>query len=338
MRVEEFDYYLPPSAIAQEPAEPRDTSKLLVLDRKAHRFKEAIFRDIVRFLRPGDVLVLNDTKVIPARIYGKRPSGGKCELLLLRDLGGGRWEALIRPSRKLKPGSEVIVGDIVLKVKERTEDGTKVIEFPSEEDAWRLMEAFGQLPLPPYVKKPLHDPYRYQTVFARIPGSTAASTAALHFTEELIKRLQEEGIKLVWFTLHMGISSFRPIRTEEVEQHRLVPEYFVLPQETAEEINRAKKEGRRVIACGTGAVRTLEARARDDERVEAGSGLVDLFIVPGYRFKVVDGMITNFHMPRSSHLVLVSAFAGKEKVLEAYKWALERGFRFLSFGDAMLIL
>lgn len=338
MRVEEFDYYLPPSAIAQEPAEPRDTSKLLVLDRKVHGFKEAVFREIVNFLHPGDVLVLNDTKVIPARIYGKRPSGGKCEVLLLKDLGGGKWEALVRPSRKLKPGSEVLVGDVVLRIRERTEDGTKVIEFPSEGEAWRLMEAFGELPLPPYIKKPLHDQDRYQTVFARNPGSTAASTAALHFTEELLNRLKEEGIRVVWFTLHMGVSSFRPIKTEEVEQHKLVPEYFVLPEETAEEINRAKEEGRRVIACGTGAVRTLEARARDDGRVEAGSGLVDLFIVPGYRFKVVDGIITNFHMPRSSHLVLVAAFAGRERILEAYKWALERGFRFLSFGDAMLIL
>lgn len=338
MRVEEFDYYLPPSAIAQEPAEPRDTSRLLVLDRKASGFKEVLFRDIVHFLNPGDVLVLNDTKVIPARIYGKRPSGGKCEILLLKDLGEGRWEALLKPSRKLKPGSQVLVGDVVLRVKERTEDGTKVIEFPSEQDAWKLMEAFGQLPLPPYVKRPLNDQTRYQTVFARTPGSTAASTAALHFTEELLKRLREKGVKVVWFTLHMGVSSFRPIRTEEVEKHKLVPEYFVLPQETAEEVNRAKEEGRRVIACGTGAVRTLEARAGEDGKVKAGSGLVDLFIVPGYRFKVVDAMITNFHMPRSSHLVLVSAFAGRERVLEAYKWALERGFRFLSFGDAMLIM
>lgn len=338
MRVEEFDYYLPPSAIAQEPAEPRDTSRLLVLDRKASGFKEVLFRDIVHFLNPGDVLVLNDTKVIPARIYGKRPSGGKCEILLLKDLGEGRWEALLKPSRKLKPGSQVLVGDVVLRVKERTEDGTKVIEFPSEQDAWKLMEAFGQLPLPPYVKRPLNDQTRYQTVFARTPGSTAASTAALHFTEELLKRLREKGVKVVWFTLHMGVSSFRPIRTEEVEKHKLVPEYFVLPQETAEEVNRAKEEGRRVIACGTGAVRTLEARAGEDGKVKAGSGFVDLFIVPGYRFKVVDAMITNFHMPRSSHLVLVSAFAGRERVLEAYKWALERGFRFLSFGDAMLIM
>ena len=338
MKTEEFDYHLPPEAIAQEPAEPRDSSRLLVLDRSTGELHETVFRQIVDYLRSGDVLVLNDTRVIPARLHGRKPTGGRCEVFLLRDLGGGRWEALVRPARRLKPGSEVFVGDVKLKVIERTPEGTRVVEFPSEEDAERVLQRHGEVPLPPYIKRPLEDPERYQTVFARSPGSTAASTAALHFTRELLDRLQQKGVRVVWFTLHMGLGSFRPIKTEEVEDHRLPPEIYTLPPETASEVNRAKAEGRRVIACGTGAVRVLEGVAGEDGMLRAGSGMVDIFILPGYKFRVVDGMITNFHLPRSSHLVLVSAFAGREEVMRAYRRALEKGFRFLSFGDAMLIL
>lgn len=338
MKTEEFDYHLPPEAIAQEPAEPRDSSRLLVLDRSTGELHETVFRQIVDYLRSGDVLVLNDTRVIPARLHGRKPTGGRCEVFLLRDLGGGRWEALVRPARRLKPGSEVFVGDVKLKVIERTPEGTRVVEFPSEEDAEGVLQRHGEVPLPPYIKRPLEDPERYQTVFARSPGSTAASTAALHFTRELLDRLQQKGVKVVWFTLHMGLGSFRPIKTEEVEDHRLPPEIYILPPETASEVNRAKAEGRRVIACGTGAVRVLEGVAGEDGMLRAGSGMVDIFILPGYKFRVVDGMITNFHLPRSSHLVLVSAFAGREEVMRAYRRALEKGFRFLSFGDAMLIL
>ncbi|RLA78444.1 MAG: tRNA preQ1(34) S-adenosylmethionine ribosyltransferase-isomerase QueA [Deltaproteobacteria bacterium] len=338
MKTEEFDYHLPPEAIAQEPAEPRDSSRLLVLDRSTGELHETVFRQIVDYLRSGDVLVLNDTRVIPARLHGRKPTGGRCEVFLLRDLGGGRWEALVRPARRLKPGSEVFVGDVKLKVIERTPEGTRVVEFPSEEDAEGVLQRHGEVPLPPYIKRPLEDPERYQTVFARSPGSTAASTAALHFTKELLDRLQQKGVKVVWFTLHMGLGSFRPIKTEEVEDHRLPPEIYTLPPETASEVNRAKAEGRRVIACGTGAVRVLEGVAGEDGMLRAGSGMVDIFILPGYKFRVVDGMITNFHLPRSSHLVLVSAFAGREEVMRAYRRALEKGFRFLSFGDAMLIL
>ena len=338
MKTEEFDYHLPPEAIAQEPAEPRDSSRLLVLDRSTGELHETVFRQIVDYLRSGDVLVLNDTRVIPARLHGRKPTGGRCEVFLLRDLGGGRWEALVRPARRLKPGSEVFVGDVKLKVIERTPEGTRVVEFPSEENAEGVLQRHGEVPLPPYIKRPLEDPERYQTVFARSPGSTAASTAALHFTRELLDRLQQKGVKVVWFTLHMGLGSFRPIKTEEVEDHRLPPEIYILPPETASEVNRAKAEGRRVIACGTGAVRVLEGVAGEDGMLRAGSGMVDIFILPGYKFRVVDGMITNFHLPRSSHLVLVSAFAGREEVMRAYRRALEKGFRFLSFGDAMLIL
>ncbi len=338
MKTGEFDYHLPPEAIAQEPAEPRDSSRLLVLDRSTGELHETVFRQIVDYLRSGDVLVLNDTRVIPARLHGRKPTGGRCEVFLLRDLGGGRWEALVRPARRLKPGSEVLVGDVKLKVIERTPEGTRVVEFPSEEAAEGVLQRHGEVPLPPYIKRPLEDPERYQTVFARSPGSTAASTAALHFTKELLDRLQQKGVRVVWFTLHMGLGSFRTIKTEEVEDHRLPPEIYTLPPETASEVNRAKAEGRRVIACGTGAVRVLEGVVGEDGMLRAGSGMVDIFILPGYKFRVVDGMITNFHLPRSSHLVLVSAFAGREEVMKAYRWALERRFRFLSFGDAMLIL
>lgn len=338
MKVEEFDYHLPREAIAQEPAEPRDSSRLLVLRRATGEIEEGVFRDLPRFLREGDLLVLNDTRVIPARLKGKKPTGGQCEILLLRDLGGGRWEALLRPSRRLKPGAVVEVGGVKVEILERTQEGTKVVRFPSEEAAREVMDSMGEVPLPPYIRKPVGDPERYQTVFSHKPGSTAASTAALHFTPELLERLREAGVRLSWFTLHMGLGSFRPIRTEEVEQHRVPEEFYVLPDETAQEVNLAKREGRRVIACGTGAVRVLEFCADQEGNVRPGSGWVDLFIVPGYRFKVVDGMITNFHMPRSSHLVLVCAFASKEKVLRAYQEAVGRGFRFLSFGDAMLVL
>lgn len=338
MRVEDFDYFLPKEAIAQEPAEPRDSSRLLVLDRTRGEIQEGIFRDLPRFLRAGDVLVLNDTRVIPARLRGRKPTGGQCEILLLRDLGGGKWEALLRPSRRLKPGAVVEVDGVPLRVLERTPDGTKIVEFPCAEAARELMERHGEIPLPPYIRKPVGNPERYQTVFSRTPGSTAASTAALHFTPELLEGLKEAGIRITWFTLHMGLGSFRPIKVQEVERHKVPEEFYILPEETAQEVNLAKEEGRRVIACGTGAVRVLEFSADERGRLKAGSGWVDLFILPGYRFKVVDGMITNFHMPRSSHLVLVCAFASREKILEAYHEALRRGFRFLSFGDAMLIL
>jgi S-adenosylmethionine:tRNA ribosyltransferase-isomerase len=338
MRVEEFDYELPRSAIAQSPAPERDASRLLVLYRESGEVEEAIFRDLPKFLKEGDVLALNDTKVIKARLFGKKESGGKCEVFLLKDLGEGKWEALLRPSRRLKPGSEIIVGEVKLRVLERKENGTKVIAFPEGSDPYKIMERYGQLPLPPYIREKPEDPERYQTVFSRTPGSTAASTAALHFTERLIQELKEKGVRIVYFTLHMGLGSFRPIRSENVEDHQLPPEFYVMPEETAQEINLAKKERRRVIACGTGAVRTIEGCANEEGLVRSGYGWTDLFITPGYRFKVIDGMITNFHLPRSSHLVLVCAFAGREKVLEAYREALKRGFRFLSFGDAMLII
>lgn len=338
MRTEEFDYPLPQGAIAQEPAEPRDSSRLMILDRSGGEIQEALFRDLPRFLKSGDLLVLNDTRVIPARLMGRKPTGGKCEVFLLKDLGGGRWEALLKPSRRLKPGAVIVVGDVPLKVLERTQEGTKIVEFPSEEEAKRTIDSHGQVPLPPYIKKPLGDPERYQSVFSRRPGSTAASTAALHFTPELLEELKKAGIKVAWFTLHMGLASFRPIRSEQVEEHRVPAEFYNLPEDTARQVNATKREGGRVIACGTGAVRVLEFCADQHGGVRPGSGWVDLFIVPGYRFRVIDGMITNFHMPRSSHLVLVCAFAGRERILKAYQEALRRGFRFLSFGDAMLIL
>ncbi len=339
MKTDELDYHLPPELIAQTPVEPRDSSRLLILDRRTKAVSRRVFSQIIDYLDPGDVLVMNDTRVIMARIHGSRPTGGRAEVFLLRDLGEGSWEAMVRPGSRLVPGSEILLGDgMKVEIAQRTEAGTRIVRFPSPGAAAIAMDKWGEVPLPPYIKQPLANPERYQTVLAQDAGSTAAPTATLHFTTELLQRIEEKGIKLAHFTLHMGIASFRPIRTEFVDEHRLAPEFHRVSAKLARTVNRAKAEGKRIIACGTDAVRALESVAEENGRIHSRSGLTSLFITTGYRFKVVDRIITNFHLPRSSHLVLVSAFAGREFVLQAYENAVREGFRFLSFGDATIIL
>ena len=338
MDTKEFEYYLPQELIAQTPVEPRDSSRLLVVDRADKTIKEGCFSQILGFLTPGDVLVLNDTRVMPARLWGRGHGGGKVELLLLKDLGNGRWEALVRPGRKLAPGTEIFVGqEIPVTVLERTGYGGRIIAFPSPEAGNQAIRTSGEVPLPPYIKRRLSDPERYQTVFAEREGSSAAPTAALHFTQELLQAIQKKGVAISYITLHMGLGSFRPIREERLEEHTLPLEYYSVPQAAAAQINEARNKECRVIACGTGVVRALETVATGGV-VQQGEGTTDLFIAPGYKFKVADRLITNFHLPRSSHLVLVSAFAGRELVYQAYQYAIEHKFRFYSFGDSMLIL
>ncbi len=324
--------------IAQTPVEPRDSSRLLILNRSDESIKEGIFRDIVYYIKPGEVLVLNDTRVIPARLQGKLPTGGKVEVFFLKPVGNGKWETLVKPGRKLQPGSHILFGEIEVEVLDKTSFGGRIISFPSDETARNIQDVYGKTPLPPYIKTPLTNPERYQTVFSLKKGSTAAPTAALHFTPGLLKELEDKGVEIVYITLHMGLTSFRPIKEEVLEEHRLEGEYYNVPSDTARKVNKAKEKGLRVFACGTDAVRALETAGQKDGRVEEGEGNTELFILPGYKFKVVDALITNLHLPRSSHLVLVSTFAGKGLVFEAYKYAIEKGFRFYSFGDATLIL
>jgi S-adenosylmethionine:tRNA ribosyltransferase-isomerase len=350
METREFEYFLPPELIAQYPIEPRDSSRLLVLKRDQKTVGEDVFRNLINYLNPGDVLVLNDTRVIPARLPARKTSGGKVEVFLLQDLGGGRWEALVKPGAKLPVGEEIwVAGEIPAKILERTAEGGRIIQFPSSQLGESALRSFGQVPLPPYIKQPLSDPARYQTVYAERDGSVAAPTAALHFTPELLRRIEAKGVEIVYITLHMGLGSFRPIKEERLEQHRMPTEYYRVSESVAEKVNAAKEKGHRVVACGTDAVRTLETAAdtvrwpcphqrNSGGRLQPGEGTTGLFITPGYRFKVVDVLITNLHLPRSSHLVLVSAFAGKEFVFKAYRYATDKGFRFYSFGDATIVI
>jgi S-adenosylmethionine:tRNA ribosyltransferase-isomerase len=342
MKVSEFDYYLPKELIAKFPVEPRDSSRLLLLNRKSGKVEHRIFRDIVDYLREGDLLVLNDTKVIPARLYGKLPTGGKVELLLVRQVEPAVWEVMARPARKLKPGREVYFeGGLKGKVLEYLPEGKRLVEFylPEGREFMELLSEIGHVPLPPYVEREERpeDRERYQTVFARKEGSVAAPTAGLHFTKELLKKLENKGVIIKWVTLHVGPGTFKPVKVERVEEHQMDYESYTVPEETALEVNRAKEEGRRVIAVGTTVVRTLESATEKSGRVKSGEGITNLFIYPGYKFKVVDALVTNFHLPRSTLLMLVCAFAGKEKVLNAYREAVKNGYRFYSFGDAMFI-
>jgi S-adenosylmethionine:tRNA ribosyltransferase-isomerase len=347
LRVDEFDYSLPQELIAQVPLERRDESRLLVLDRSTGRTEHKRFHDVKEFLRPGDVLVVNDTRVIPARMHGRRKTGGKVEVLLLRDLGGDDWECLVKPGQKVRTGDEFIIPDpksagreVVLagKVLRRTAYGGRVVHWDYDgrwEDALRRV---GQVPLPPYIKVPLTDPSRYQTVYAKIPGSSAAPTAGLHFTPELLGEIEKMGVLLEAVTLNVGLGTFRPVKEETVEAHVMHEEYFEISEETARAITQVRKEGGRLFAVGTTVVRCLESSSTEDGRVIPFRGETGLFIYPPYRFKVVDRMITNFHLPKSTLLMLVAAFAGKENVLNAYEEAVALRYRFFSFGDAMLII
>jgi len=338
MKTSDFDYKLPLERIAQTAIEPRDHSRLMVVSRQEGSLEHRHFYDIVDYLRAGDVLVCNDSRVIPARLFGLKADGGaKIELLLLRRLEPNVWETLARPGRRLKVGAMVRLGESPVfeaKVIEKKEDGTVTVSLSDE----NLLEKTGSVPLPPYIRTPLENPERYQTVYAQEKGSVAAPTAGLHFTPELMKRLKEKGVRFVFVTLHLGLDSFRPVQVDDPTQHVIRKEYGEISLEAAGEINQAKAEGRRIICVGTSSVRLIEHVARQGDGVKPFAGWTDLFILPGHCFRIVDAMITNFHLPRSTLLMLVSAFAGRELVLRAYHEAMNLNYRFYSFGDAMLIL
>ena len=339
MKRTDFYFDLPPELIAQTPLERRDASRLLCLGKTDGSIAHRHFYDLPELLRPGDCLVMNDSRVIPARLFGTRPTGGSVEVVLLRDLGGGDWECLTRPGRKTQPGTRLSFGDGVLnaQVVQARPDGNKVLHFEYEGIFLEILDKLGQMPLPPYIKAELKDPERYQTVYARDPGSAAAPTAGLHFTTELLEKLSDMGVKQAFVTLHVGLGTFRPVKEENIEDHPMHAEYCVISGETAKIVNEARAAGGRIIAVGTTSCRTLESFAREDGTLEEKSGWTDIFIYPGYRFRAIDALITNFHLPESTLIMLVSALAGRENVLNAYKEAVNERYRFFSFGDAMFI-
>ncbi len=342
MRLEDFDYYLPPGLIAQEPAEKRDAARLMTLRRKSQEIIEAAFTDIAGLLRRGDLLVLNDTRVIPARPFGAKESGGRVELFLLRRMARleESWECLIRSSKPPRPGTVINLAEgVTASVEERCAADTWIVSFSPMEDFEAWLERAGSMPLPPYIKRAAgeHDRERYQTVFARERGAVAAPTAGLHFTDELLGSMAERGVEIATLTLHVGLGTFLPVRVDDIHSHRMHREFYRIPEETAEAVNERKTKGGRVVAVGTTTTRALEQAATGEGRLRAGAGEADIFIYPGYVFKIVDALITNFHLPKSTLLMLVSAFAGRELLLSAYDEAVRRGFRFYSYGDAMYI-
>ena len=344
LKTSDFYYELPPELIAQHPSEKRDESRLMVVDRKTGETQDRIFRDITDYLREGDVLVINDSKVIPARLYGVKESTGiKCEAVLLRQRAQDEWEALVRPGRRLKPGTVIIFGDGVLRatVKETLEGGNRLLSFEydkSEGGFFALLDRIGSMPLPPYITERLKEKDRYQTVYAREEGSAAAPTAGLHFTRELLEKIKEKGIKIAPVMLHVGLGTFRPVKVEKIDEHVMHTEFFSVSEESANIINEARKAGGRVICVGTTSCRTIESAADSDGIVHAMTADTGIFIYPGYKFKATDGLITNFHLPESTLIMLVSAFSTRENIINAYKSAVEKKYRFFSFGDAMLIL
>ena len=339
MKVTDFDYDLPKELIAQTPIEKRDESKLMVLDRSNETIEHKKFKDIVEYLKPGDVLVRNNTKVIPARLYGKKVTGANVEFLLLNNIEGDIWECIVRPGNKLHVGAKVIFGDGLLRaeVLDTMEGGTRKVKFSYEGIFNEILDKIGLMPLPPYIHESLKDNNRYQTVYAKYDGSAAAPTAGLHFTEELLQKLQRMGVEIANVTLHVGIGTFRPVKEENVEEHKMHTEHFYIKKEDAEKINNAKKEGRRVIAVGTTSCRVLETIADENGFVKETEEDTGIFIYPGYKFKCLDGLITNFHLPQPTLLMLVSALAGKDYIMRAYKEAVKEKYRFFSFGDAMFI-
>lgn len=339
MKTSDFKYYLPSELIAQTPLEKRDHSRLMVLDRSTGKIEHSDFFQLPLVLKPGDCLVLNDSRVMPARIFGRRETGGAVEVLLLSDKGAGVWECMTRPGRKMKPGTHVEFGngELCARVLETLPGGNRLIRFIYEGIFLEILEKLGKMPLPPYIKEELKDSSRYQTVYSKHPGSAAAPTAGLHFTKELIDKLFGMGVEICYLTLHVGLGTFRPVKEEEVENHIMHAEYCVVSAKTAKAVTEAKKSGRRVIACGTTSCRTLEALSEPDGTLREYSDWINIFIYPGYRFKCVDGLITNFHLPESTLIMLVSAFAGKDKIMRAYQEAVREKYRFFSFGDAMFI-
>ena len=340
MDVKDFDYDLPEKLIAQDPLEDRSSSRLMVLDKKSGEIKHTVFKHIIDRLCPGDCLVINNTKVIPARLMGtKRDTGAAIEVLLLKRKENNIWETLVKPGKKAKPGTEIVFGDGLLSgaVLEVVEEGNRLIQFRFEGIFEEILDQLGQMPLPPYITHQLQDKNRYQTVYAKHEGSAAAPTAGLHFTQELLEQIHNKGVDIAEVTLHVGLGTFRPVKVENVQDHHMHSEFYCIDEDAAEKVNRAKRSGRRVIAVGTTSCRTLESAGAQDGSIRACSGWTEIFIYPGYQFKVVDALITNFHLPQSTLIMLVSALAGREHVLAAYEEAVRQKYRFFSFGDAMFI-
>ena len=341
MKTSDFDYELPQELIAQTPADPRDSARMLVYDRKTGRTEDHIFRDLPEFLNPGDVVVVNETRVIPARLLGvKQETGIPVEVLLLKRLEKDRWETLVKPGRRLKKGVHVSFGDgrLTCEIGDTTSAGGRIVTFSYEGVFEALLDELGQMPLPPYIHEKLKDPEMYQTVYARQEGSAAAPTAGLHFTDEVLDQIRKKGIDIVPVLLHVGLGTFRPVQEEDVEKHLMHEEYYMVTEDAAERINRARKNGGRIVCIGTTSVRTLETVATQDGVVHPGSGTTSIFIRPGVSFKATDVLLTNFHLPQSTLLMLVSAFIGREEALRVYREAVEKRYRFFSFGDCTLFL
>lgn len=339
LKKSDFYFELPEELIAQTPLEKRDSSRLLHLNKLTGEMEHRHFYDLVDYLHEGDCMVFNDSRVLPARLIGARPSGGSVELVLLRDLGEGRWECLSRPGRKTKPGTEILFGDGELKatVEAVAEGGNRIVRFDYEGIFLEVLERLGKMPLPPYIKEELQDGERYQTVYSREIGSAAAPTAGLHFTKELMEEIAAKGVKLCFVTLHVGLGTFRPVKAENIEDHEMHSEFCMVPEETSRFVTETKRKGGRVIAVGTTSCRTLESFALEDGSLPVTSGWTNIFIYPGYKFKCIDALVTNFHLPESTLIMLVSALAGREHILNAYNEAVRQRYRFFSFGDAMFI-
>lgn len=340
MKVKDFDFYLPEELIAQHPMEKRDEARLLVLGKKTGEIEHKIFKDILDYLTPNDCLVLNNTRVLPARLIGsKEETGGKMEFLLLKRTGNDEWETLVKPGKRAQIGAKFIFGNGELKAEviAMGEEGSRIVKFYYEGIFEEILDQLGQMPLPPYIKEKLDDKEMYQTVYSKEEGSAAAPTAGLHFTEELLEKIKEKGVKLAFLTLHVGLGTFRPVKVEEIQEHIMHSEYYKMDKETAKIINTTREKGGRVIAVGTTSCRTLETIGDIEGKVKEQSGWTDIFIYPGYKYKVVDALITNFHLPQSTLLMLVSALAGRDNIMNAYNMAVEKEYRFFSFGDAMFI-
>ena len=339
MKTSDFYFALPEELIAQTPLERRDASRLLCLDKTSGAMEHRVFSELPELLRPGDCLVMNDSRVLPARLLGARETGGAAELLLLRDLGAGKWECLARPGKKLRPGAKVHFGEgeLEAEILETTEGGNRIVQFRFEGIFLEVLERLGKMPLPPYIKTELEDGERYQTVYSKELGSAAAPTAGLHFTKELLAKIADMGVRESFVTLHVGLGTFRPVKAEDIEEHEMHSEFCIMPEDTARIITETKRNGGRVVCVGTTSCRTVESFANEDGTMDAKPGWTNIFIYPGYRFKCLDALITNFHLPESTLIMLVSALAGREHVLAAYKEAVARRYRFFSFGDAMFI-
>ena len=340
MKTSDFYYDLPKELIAQTPVEPRDSSRLLVLGRESGKIEHRHFYDIIDYLDEGDLIVANDSRVLPARIYGVKDTGARVEFLLLKQISGNRWETLCKPGRKAKEGAKFTFGDGLLTatVVEVKDDGNRIVDFDCDENFFSTLDKIGQMPLPPYITEELKDRERYQTVYSHELGSAAAPTAGLHFTDELMDRLRAKGVKIAYVTLHVGLGTFRPVKVDDVTKHKMHSEHYEIPKETADLIKQTKQNGKRVIAIGTTSCRTLESVAAEHGEIIPCEGFTDIFIYPGFEFKVLDGLVTNFHLPESTLIMLVSAFAGYDNIMNAYKTAVDERYRFFSFGDAMCIL